>query len=240
MDLVLYRSKNAPLGIDSELCIYYEADRRGYTGKTTTHITSRHSVPPRAGPTVHCFTAMRSVYTDLMADLSWMDADPWLFSDSHWGHANIRRLCNRPANHEALMAFNWRSVVQPDDHLLHLGDVVWRKGDWALPDRLPGRIHLIPGNHDHSKDIARLQSEYNWDVLPGSFLWNDIWFSHRPERNIPIGLKWNIHGHIHNNGWDFDGIPPGPRINVSVEVTNYMPVKLSDVLAGRAGERQPK
>jgi calcineurin-like phosphoesterase family protein len=136
------------------------------------------------------------------------------------------------------MEKNWRATVPPGEHVLHLGDVGWRKGDWDVPKNLPGRIHVIPGNHDSDKDLRQLESN-GWEILPGSFSWQQTYFSHRPIVEIPPGMKLNIHGHIHNNGWEFDSIPPGPRINVSVEVMDYTPVRLADVLAGTAGEHQP-
>lgn len=75
-------------------------------------------------------------------------------SDTHFGHQNIIKFCNRPfdsVNHmnEALIA-NWNSTVTPDDVVFHLGDVAL--GPWAEWDRLLTRLNgykvLVVGNHD--------------------------------------------------------------------------------------------
>lgn len=75
----------------------------------------------------------------------------WLISDTHFGHANIERLCKRPANADALMVTEWQRLVPPDALLLHLGDVAYRAefDEWATIIRaLPGDKRLILGNHD--------------------------------------------------------------------------------------------
>lgn len=47
-------------------------------------------------------------------------------SDTHFGHANIINLCNRPfkdVNHmNNMLVENWNSVVSDDDTVFHLGD----------------------------------------------------------------------------------------------------------------------
>jgi calcineurin-like phosphoesterase family protein len=62
-----------------------------------------------------------------------------------------------------------------------------------------------------------------------------IALSHRPLTD-PTDTEWdvNIHGHIHTNGWP--GYLHLPHCNVSVERTDYAPVRLGDILARRAGE----
>jgi calcineurin-like phosphoesterase family protein len=79
----------------------------------------------------------------------------WLTSDTHFGHKNIIKYCNRPFSNvdemnETLIA-NWNAVVKPEDDIWHLGDVAFctskAKAFWLL-SRLNGRIHIVEGNHD--------------------------------------------------------------------------------------------
>ena len=75
-------------------------------------------------------------------------------SDTHFGHANIIRLCNRPFKdveemNEKLIE-NWNKVVPEDGTVFHLGDFAF--GGSALWNsvipRLNGQIYLIIGNHE--------------------------------------------------------------------------------------------
>jgi calcineurin-like phosphoesterase family protein len=75
-------------------------------------------------------------------------------SDTHFGHARIIELCNRPfASVEEMneaMIDNWNSVVGPKDSVVHLGDVAlgpWVEWDGIL-SRLNGFKSLVVGNHD--------------------------------------------------------------------------------------------
>ncbi len=50
----------------------------------------------------------------------------WFTSDTHFGHANIIRFCDRPFKdiqemNERLIA-NWNAVVRPGDSVYHMGD----------------------------------------------------------------------------------------------------------------------
>lgn len=75
-------------------------------------------------------------------------------SDTHFGHARIIELCNRPfkdVNHmNEIMIERWNNVVMPDDVVFHLGDVALGTIAESLPlvGRLNGHKILIPGNHD--------------------------------------------------------------------------------------------
>lgn len=100
-------------------------------------------------------------------------------SDTHFGHANIIKYCNRPFNdvdhmNEVIIS-NWNSVVSPDDEVFHLGDVAlgpWEKWDSILT-RLNGFKTLVVGNHDRifrgekPKMRERFESQYaSWfDVV---------------------------------------------------------------------------
>ena len=79
----------------------------------------------------------------------------YITSDTHFGHANIIRYCDRPfssveeMNEEIVRRFN--SVLGPDDVLLHLGDVAMgnREKNLAYMKQIKcARKILKYGNHD--------------------------------------------------------------------------------------------
>lgn len=168
----------------------------------------------------------------------WLTLDTWIISDTHWGHDNIVRYCHRPQNHDELMFSRWRETVGKDDPLLHLGDVMfWRSSRQELLDKivaLPGRKRLIVGNHDKRK--IRKQLGF---VEIYSSIWlvigeHRVFFTHAPAapQEPPVDWTINIHGHIHNNGYDSLVDRTLDYRNVSVEVMDYRPVRLREILEG--------
>jgi len=75
-------------------------------------------------------------------------------SDTHFGHERIIELSNRPFRNVAEMnqalIDNWNSVVGPDDHVYHLGDVALGSFFESMEclTRLNGTKTLVVGNHD--------------------------------------------------------------------------------------------
>lgn len=165
----------------------------------------------------------------------------WIISDTHFGHDNIIRYCQRPKNHEVIMLSNWIERVPENHQILHMGDVfMGRDGNanrWALVvSRLPGEKFLMMGNHDRAKTSTYERAGF---TIVEPFVVNGYAFTHRP-----ITPSWpaewgvdewhtNIHGHIHNNPWlpQFEGTPLEGRryINLSVEATDLAPVQLGNV-----------
>lgn len=147
-------------------------------------------------------------------------------SDTHFGHANIIKYCNRPFAHvhdmnEALVE-NWNAVVGPDDEVWHLGDFAWNSAAGTL-ERLNGTKFLITGNHDPSK-TRKLQG---WRAVhTGLFQYSSqILMQHYPAQT-PAGVLL-LHGHSHN--------PPALRrrnnmIDVGVDAWGYKPTPLDEVL----------
>ena len=177
---------------------------------------------------------------DLDDVLTW---DSWVTADQHWEHPRIREYQGRPENHFEQMRITWCSRVGRDDVVLHLGDVVCfgdrsRHPFWL--DGLPGRKYLIRGNHDKHSDewyeaagftvIGRGSRGYLWQPEGESRV---IAFSHEPltEQGY-AGFDVNVHGHIHGNDLWY-GLPEHEYVNVSVEVTDYAPVRLRDVLGAK-------
>lgn len=91
----------------------------------------------------------------------------FFISDTHFGHANIIRFCNRPFGtieemDEALVA-NWNGKVGGNDTVYFLGDLFFRASIDRVRDilgRLKGRKHLIIGNHDSSWMTKELGDKY--------------------------------------------------------------------------------
>lgn len=75
-------------------------------------------------------------------------------SDTHFGHKNIIKYCERPfkdfTHMDEVLINNWNSVVGDTDVVYHLGDVALGVYDrWAgIFERLNGYKVLIVGNHD--------------------------------------------------------------------------------------------
>ena len=166
--------------------------------------------------------------------------DKWyVCSDTHFGHTNIIKYCDRPFKDvdemdEALIS-NWNSVVTDNDIVVHLGDVGFGTNHFIeLVSRLNGYIILLKGNHDRSKQIAKLlNSGAVNEYYNNSFqvFWDeneDILFTHHPiaPANLSDSIKLNIHGHLHNNPYDWDDL--SRYANVSMEMLNFTPTLLSN------------
>jgi calcineurin-like phosphoesterase family protein len=159
----------------------------------------------------------------------------FVISDLHLGHANIIRYCSRPflfsdpAEMDHVLLKNWNYTVAPADRIYHLGDIRYGKG--APPfrqyrPRLHGQITFITGNLD-GQDLESIHS-----VLV-RHQGMDFLLIHDPADAPPDFSGWVIHGHHHNNNLrqypflDF----LHQRVNVSCEVTGYIPVSLDEIVA---------
>ena len=80
-------------------------------------------------------------------------------SDTHFGHKNIIKYCNRPFSDidemNKVLINNWNKVVSEGDIVFHLGDFafggfpLWE----SIRSRLNGSIYLIRGNHDFKQNL---------------------------------------------------------------------------------------
>lgn len=102
----------------------------------------------------------------------------FFISDTHFGHKNIIKFCDRPFSdveemNEALIE-NWNSVVGEDDEVFHLGDVAlgpWVEWDSILT-RLNGFKTLVIGNHDR---IFKLETAKNQERFAEHYAkWFDV------------------------------------------------------------------
>lgn len=159
----------------------------------------------------------------------------WSISDTHFGHANILlfkddngelirgKLWDKIYKHDQALIDNWNSVVTPQDHVYHLGDVVINKAYLKLIPLLNGHKRLVLGNHDiYPVEMyleAGFKKIYAYRVWPKL----GIIMSHIPLHPMSMRQrKWvNWHGHMHHN------VMSGPDAelyrNVSCEQINYTP-----------------
>jgi calcineurin-like phosphoesterase family protein len=81
-------------------------------------------------------------------------SEVWFTSDTHFGHRNIIKYCDRPFNGvdhmNRAMIDRWNSVVSFEDTVYHLGDACMGSISDTLPliRELNGYKILVPGNHD--------------------------------------------------------------------------------------------
>ena len=172
----------------------------------------------------------------------------WITSDTHFGHRNIIKYCNRPWNHgkdedgsiivtdEDVLAMDneiikrWNSVVKDSDIVWHLGD--FALGGKEVAERvfpqLNGKINLVMGNHDHWKlkwyyDLG-FNRVYDRKVIINDF----VILSHAPlmflNENCPF---FNVFGHVHDSSayqtWTKTGCC------VCVERHDYTPVSFEEL-----------
>lgn len=181
-------------------------------------------------------------------------------SDHHFWHANIIRFCNRPFDsveemNEALVQ-KWNDLVGPEDEVYYLGDFsMAARPVEVYTHRLNGIKYLVPGNHDfchsyhkrsrtpenHARWILQYQ-EWGWKVLPEKMSllipeFGEVKLCHLPYGNLPPEndkfAKWRpqndgtwlLCGHAHNKWKTSDHM-----INVGVDVWNYQPVSVKEIL----------
>jgi len=152
----------------------------------------------------------------------------WFTSDTHFGHTNIIKYCNRPFKDvtemdEALIA-NWNSVVKQNDDIYHLGDFGFATVEriQRIVNRLNGKKHLIFGNHDkHMAQIKGFESkQYYLEITVDK---QKIILCHYAMR------VWNKshHGSIMLFGHSHGNLPgTNQSLDVGTDPWNYFPTNL--------------
>ena len=131
-------------------------------------------------------------------------------ADTHFGHANIIRLCNRPFSDvnemDNTMFYNWNNRVSNEDIVYIVGDFAYKSVNDPvnLLRNLNGKKVLIEGNHDSKnlknpnfikcfQEICQLKVIYDRDTK--------IQLCHYPlvEWDGYFRGSYLIFGHIHNN-----------------------------------------
>jgi calcineurin-like phosphoesterase family protein len=158
-------------------------------------------------------------------------------SDTHFGHQNIIKYCNRPyataqEMDEDLIA-KWNAKVKQNDLIFHLGDFGFSSEQRLLEviRRLNGRKFLVFGNHDktirnsdklqkHFETMSELTETYvnNQYIIMCHYsmvVWNK---SHRG--------SWQLFGHSHGS------LPVDltkKSMDVGVDSNGYAPISFDEV-----------
>lgn len=164
-------------------------------------------------------------------------------ADTHFGHENIIKLCNRPFTsiedmNDALID-NWNKKVGGNDTVYIIGDMFYKCPDAEnILKNLKGKKHLIIGNHDGSWltkfnavpyfESIELMKETSADG-------HGITMCHYPLLTWRHEKKtYMIHGHIHDNTssdyWEL--LRSRKRVlNAGVDINNFEPVTFTELLA---------
>ena len=166
----------------------------------------------------------------------------WFTSDTHWGHHNIIRYCNRPFESademDQKLIENWNELIGENDIVFHLGDFAF-KGSNSIKhyrDQLNGRISLLRGNHD-AKQFGQLTPHFDgvYDYLEidvedkdANQGWQRITLCHYSLRvwNRSHHDSWSLYGHSHGT------LPDDPNslsFDVGVDCHDYKPISYNRV-----------
>lgn len=168
---------------------------------------------------------------DTIADIVPLMQNIFFTADTHFGHSNIIKYCNRPFNSheemdaEILKRFN--SVIKRGDILYHLGDVSWSTYDLdKFFSRLNTKeVHLIYGNHDKPKVTRHPHIRSYCDIRkinPG----HPIVLCHYAMNSWPGkgSGSFQLFGHSHGK---LAGI--GRSMDVGVDTNNFYPYEFSEI-----------
>jgi len=165
----------------------------------------------------------------------------WLITDTHFNHDRMVGF-GRPPDYESRLVANLRNVVSEQDVLIHLGDVILYNPNQIglFLGRVPGRKILVRGNHDKKSNSWFMRNGF--DFVADMIVLGEVIYSHSPVQHFPDGVRWNVHGHFHDNdhrheesaGW-YD---PVRHLKLAVEDTDYKPVNAQEWIAAKT-QKEP-
>ena len=171
------------------------------------------------------------------------DAMIYFTADSHFGHANIIKYCNRPFESvqqmDETMLENWNDRIKANDEVYIVGDLMFFcKDPQYYLNRLNGRKHLIIGNHDTYWFKKIDPTPYFQSISPLMRISDG---SHRIILcHYPL-MSWEgihdhtylIYGHIHNstNGIYWPLLKTYEHaLNAGVDINAYQPVTFKELV----------
>lgn len=160
----------------------------------------------------------------------------WVIADTHYFHQNMVTLHGRPQDYEMQMTLEIAKVVEKSDLLIHCGDFAWKKPNdaFALFRMIGGTKVLVRGNHDYRSPQTYMEKGFDFacDSFTMFYKKKKLLFTHIPVHELPEGVDFNIHGHLHthNNSHrkEEHTLQPFHRL-IAIDDWNLKPIRL-DVL----------
>lgn len=156
----------------------------------------------------------------------------YVTSDTHFGHRNIIKYCNRPFNSveqmDSCMIDIWNAIIKPNDIVFHLGDFSLAGAEIAGPiiDKLNGKKILIAGNHDRGS----IKNYPAWKRVSNTFDFHykgiEVHMRHEPWDEIEHEEHLYLHGHCHGNM----GVIHDKQIDAGVDCWDMAPVELEEII----------
>lgn len=166
----------------------------------------------------------------------------FFIADTHFGHANILELCDRPFQtieemNETMIA-NWNGRVGGNDTVYVVGDMFFGCSyAEKILRRLKGKKRLIIGNHDgswmDSVELGRyfVSVDHFLEISDGK---RGLTLCHYPLLTWKHEKKsYMIHGHIHADTTDdfFPLLCKRPNVlNAGVDINGFMPVTFDELV----------
>ena len=157
----------------------------------------------------------------------------WIISDTHFGHENIIKYCNRPFGSveemDARMIKLWNNVVKKNDIVYHLGDFGVGNKEYIskIVSKLNGRIFLILGNHD-SHPVKWYYDCGFARVYDKPIILRDYYILSHTPRTVGADIYGYIYGHVHNDTMYRDFTKNS--FCACVERTGYQPVLFDTII----------
>lgn len=159
-----------------------------------------------------------------------MSSSVFFTSDTHFGHTNIIKYCNRPfatvQEMDDVIIERWNQVVKPGDRVYHLGDFSW--GDpYKYLAKLNGQKYFVIGNHDKIKEHEACR-QWVWikDYYELKIGDQTIVLHHYAHRvwNKMHHKSWHLYGHSHGT------LPPhGLSFDVGTDCWNFTPISFEQI-----------
>lgn len=154
----------------------------------------------------------------------------WFTSDCHFGHRSILKFCpntrqgTTPDEMDRILISNWQRDVAADDDVYMLGDIFFCDSKQArnIMGQLPGRKHLIYGNHDKViRSDHQLQKQFTsiQDYLELTIDNRFVVMFHYPMLEW-LGMargSYALFGHVHGNMDNHPEVIAGRMMDVGID-----------------------